>query len=138
MRIFIVALVASLFLAAGSAAQEKKLKITPVKPMSGASGAENYKAYCASCHGLTGKGDGPAIAALKAPPKDLGLLASAHKGKYPADYVLAVLNGKASVAAHGSQEMPVWGPVFMSFEKESEMRLRLNTLVDHIGTLQKK
>lgn len=138
MRFLIAALVASLFFAAGAAGQEKKLKVTPVKPMRGVSGADNFKAYCASCHGLQGKGDGPAVVALKAPPRDLALLTASHKGKYPADYVLAVLNGKASVAAHGSTAMPIWGPVFQSFESEAETRLRLNNLVEFIGTLQKK
>ena len=29
-----------------------------------------YKTYCASCHGETGKGDGPAAGVLKPPPRD--------------------------------------------------------------------
>jgi mono/diheme cytochrome c family protein len=29
-----------------------------------------YKVYCASCHGDSGKGDGPAAGVLKPPPRD--------------------------------------------------------------------
>ena len=34
-------------------------------------GAEVYQAYCASCHGETGRGDGPASGSLVPPPKNL-------------------------------------------------------------------
>ena len=33
-------------------------------------GGEIYKVNCVPCHGLTGKGDGPAAGALKPPPRD--------------------------------------------------------------------
>jgi high-affinity iron transporter len=36
-----------------------------------AQGARIYQAECASCHGATGRGDGPAAAALQPPPADL-------------------------------------------------------------------
>lgn len=34
-------------------------------------GKEKYAVYCASCHGITGEGDGPAAAALAVKPTDL-------------------------------------------------------------------
>src|SRR5262245_23135143 len=34
-------------------------------------GAEVYQTYCASCHGETGKGDGPASASLVPPTRNL-------------------------------------------------------------------
>ena len=37
-------------------------------------GEQLFKAYCASCHGRTGKGDGPFVQALKTPPADLHCL----------------------------------------------------------------
>ena len=53
------------------------------------SGAENYKAYCAACHGVSGKGDGPAAPALKIPPTDLTRLTANAGGKYPMMHVRA-------------------------------------------------
>ena len=38
------------------------------------SGKEMYLKYCASCHGLTGKGDGPVSRDLKVKVPDLTLL----------------------------------------------------------------
>ena len=34
-------------------------------------GEEFFQTYCASCHGETGRGDGPASGSLAPPPKDL-------------------------------------------------------------------
>jgi hypothetical protein len=45
---------------------------------------------------------------MKTPPPDLTALFSRHKGKYPAGYVGAVLKFGRSMAAHGSEDMPVW------------------------------
>jgi mono/diheme cytochrome c family protein len=39
--------------------------------MASADGGRLYQANCASCHGRSGKGDGPSSKALKPKPKDL-------------------------------------------------------------------
>lgn len=49
----------------------KEIRHVPVKAGSPASGPEMYTAYCAVCHGIDGKGKGPAAEALKVPPTDL-------------------------------------------------------------------
>jgi putative copper resistance protein D len=43
----------------------------PYHAVSVASGAALYRAHCATCHGPTGRGDGPAGAGLPRPPADL-------------------------------------------------------------------
>jgi mono/diheme cytochrome c family protein len=125
-----------------SAAQEQKTEIkhATASPTSAASGKEMFKAYCASCHGEDAKGDGPAAAALKQPPADLTALAKTNGGKYPALKVTSVLRGQATLAAHGSQEMPVWGTVFwkMSGGHEAEVQQRIANLNRYIESLQEK
>lgn len=74
-----------------------------------ASGKETFLKYCASCHGEGGKGDGPASIAVKDPMPDLTTLSRRHEGKYPAGYVSAVGKFGRNMAAHGSEDMPVWG-----------------------------
>src|SRR5215467_11809422 len=83
------------------AAQESKPKVehVPARATSAASGKEMFKAYCASCHGESGKGDGPAAAALKAKPSDLSALAKSNGGKFPADRVQSILHGQATLSA---------------------------------------
>ena len=120
--------------------QEKQIKRAPAPITSPASGKEMFVSYCASCHGMDGKGDGPAATALKNPPADLTTLAKRNGGKYPEAKVSSILSGKASVAAHGTQEMPVWGPVFwrMSQGHAVEVQQRIVNLNDYIKSLQAK
>ena len=98
-----------------------------------------YKEYCAVCHGKTGKGDGPAVAALKVPPSDLTMLAMKNGGKFPADHVTAVLHMGVAEAAHGSEEMPIWGPLFGSIGggvASPVVKLRIANLTDYIKSIQ--
>jgi mono/diheme cytochrome c family protein len=79
-------------------------------------GRRDYLRYCASCHGKGGKGDGPALPALRVAPTDLTKL-SQRQGGFDKGAILAAIDGRREVAAHGSREMPVWGAIF-----ESELR----------------
>ena len=125
-----------------SFAQEAKttVKREPAPMTSPASGKEMFNSYCASCHGKSGKGDGPAASALKQPPADLTMLAKRNGGKYPSDLVTTVLRGQAKLTAHGDQDMPVWGPVFwhMSQGKEEQVTLRIANLNRYVESLQQK
>jgi hypothetical protein len=71
-----------------------------------------FRQYCAACHGVDAKGYGPARAALKIPAADLTTLAKRHGGKFPYEYVTGVLRFGPGKRAHGSADMPTWGPVF--------------------------
>jgi mono/diheme cytochrome c family protein len=104
------------------------------------SGVEMFKSYCAVCHGSDAKGNGPAAAALKTPPSDLTLLAQKNGGKYPSAHVAAVLRGQATMPSHGSEEMPIWGPLFSSISQghEGPVQQRTANLVAYIETLQAK
>jgi len=116
------------------------VKHAPVPPTSAASGKQMFQAYCASCHGATGRGDGPAAAALKSSPADLTALRQKNGGKFPADRVTSILRGQSTVTAHGNRDMPVWGPVFwhMSQGHESEVQQRIANLTRYIESLQAK
>ncbi|HEU4635862.1 MAG TPA: c-type cytochrome [Edaphobacter sp.] len=131
----------SLFLAPSSA-MSQKIKTVPAKPTSAGSGEEMYNSYCASCHGKDGKGDGPAAPALKDPVPDLTTLAQRNGGKFPQQHVAAVIRfGAEAHAAHGSPDMPIWGPIFGGMHQSSaspEVQLRINNLSHYLETLQVK
>jgi mono/diheme cytochrome c family protein len=124
----------------GGSQQQPELKHVPVPTTSPASGKEMFKAYCASCHGESGKGDGPAAAALKTAPADLTTLSKNNGGKFPTNRVVSILRGQATVTAHGNNAMPVWGPIFwhMSQGHESEVQQRIANLTHYIESLQQK
>jgi len=116
------------------------IKHVPVQATSPSSGQEMYKTYCAVCHGTDGKGNGPAAAALKAAPTDLTTLSKKNGGKFPDMKVSATIRGEGNLAAHGTQEMPIWGSLFwgMSHGHESEVQQRVANLTKYIESLQAK
>jgi mono/diheme cytochrome c family protein len=123
----------------GQEKSEKKVEKRPAPYTSMASGQEMYTKYCASCHGKDGTGNGPAAGAMKTAPTDLTTLAQKNHGEFPYAHVQQAIRGDADVAAHGSKDMPVWGPIFWSMEKESAaVQLRVKNLNDYIKSLQKK
>jgi mono/diheme cytochrome c family protein len=120
--------------------QDKTVKKAPIEPTSPASGEEMFKAYCAVCHGKDGKGTGPAASELKQKPADLTTLAKRHDGKFPDDYVRTVLRFGVKAPAHGSSDMPTWGPLFstVSGSDKALVDLRIANLMGYLKSLQAK
>jgi len=119
----------------------KKIEKVPVKYTSPASGQQMFESYCASCHGKDAKGSGPAASAMKTPVPDLTQLAKNNKGEFPSAHVYQVIKGDSAVPAHGSKDMPVWGPVLSHLSASStqmEGEQRLHNLTNYIGKLQQK
>jgi mono/diheme cytochrome c family protein len=116
------------------------VKHVPITNAPSNSGKAMFDSYCAVCHGKDGKGAGPAASAMKTPPTDLTLLAQKNGGKYPGQHVAAVIKGQASTPSHGSQDMPVWGPLFSSISQghDAQVQQRVANLVTYIEGLQAK
>ncbi len=93
-----------------------------------------YLNYCASCHGVSGKGDGSVAKVLTQKPADLTALAAANGGIFPATRVTETIDGRRDVAAHGPRDMPVWGRA-MRFAPVM-LRARIRAIVNYIATLQ--
>lgn len=117
--------------------QEKKMEKAPITHSNPASGHEMYTDYCAACHGAGGKGDGPAVEFLKAPPTDLTTLASRNDGKFPADHFAAVLRFGTEAHPHGTSDMPIWGPLFTKQGKDI-VELRIANLTSYVESIQQK
>ncbi len=122
------------------AAQQTKMEKTPLKNTSPASGKQMYQEYCAVCHGVDGKGNGPAASALKVVTPDLTTLAKYNGGKFPDAHVASVLRSGTTLAAHGSSDMPIWGPLFRSMNKQDDavVAQRITNLTHYLETLQQK
>jgi len=141
MQLRVTLLCALLIMLCGvSVAQEPRVINIPARHTSASSGKQMFEAYCAACHGKEGKGNGPVAAALKVPPADLTVLVRQNNGKFPSIQVAKAITGEAGISAHGSKEMPIWGPVFMSIshQHESEVHLRVANLTEYIKSLQQK
>jgi mono/diheme cytochrome c family protein len=100
-------------------------------------GPDLFRAYCASCHGLDAKGAGPVAPSLKAKVPDLTLLESNNRGQIPTVRVRQIIMGDEVMAAHGSREMPIWGPIFHQVEGDMDWgNVRLENLVKYLESIQ--
>lgn len=123
----------------GSSQQKPTIEHVPPQETDPTSGPEMYRAYCAVCHGLDGKGDGPAAPALRRMPSDLTILAKKNGGEFPVFRVSNIITGDAAVQAHGSREMPMWGDVFRDIQRnDAIVKLRVHNLIQYLISLQQK
>lgn len=102
-------------------------------------GARIFRNYCASCHGVNGSGDGPVAPALKTKVPQLPTLARRNRGTFPTARVRRIIAGDENHAAHGSREMPVWGPVFHQIENDQDLGyVRLQNVTEYLISIQQK
>ena len=101
-------------------------------------GKMNYESNCAACHGQNGKGDGPVSVELRTKPSDLTLIAKRNGGVFPADVLYRIIDGRRTIRAHGTYEMPVWGFVFQRSDPEDVARNRILTIIAYLKSIQLK
>ena len=99
-------------------------------------GRDMFGRYCASCHGLTGKGDGPLATTLKKPPADLTQISKKSNGIFPHAKVRQFIDGERAVRAHGSREMPIWGKEFRRNNPDPTVRLQMLAFTSFIESIQ--
>ena len=92
------------------------LAVAPLAAQAGGDAAKGkvlFETNCASCHGTSGKGDGPVGAALQPPPRNFTVADfkfDANKDGKPGedeDLLLVITNGAAAYG--GSPLMAPWG-----------------------------
>jgi Cytochrome c len=115
-----------------------KIKQTEVRYISPVSGRQMYESYCASCHGVDGRGDANAAAALPQPITDLTLLSIRNGGKFPVDAVYYLVTDKDSYHDHAGDGMPVWGTAFKSLQPSYPLLvgLRAYNLIEYLKAMQ--
>jgi len=103
---------------------------------------------CAVCHGVGGKGNGPAVSALEHTVPDLTIIAASNDGVYPHERIKNVIFGRHRDVARGSSGMPYWGEHFMylppgrsginNVPNRSYAWERTHTLSSYVESLQVK
>lgn len=106
-------------------------------------GAEDFADYCASCHGLSGKGDGEIAASLPKRPANLTTLRARAGGTFPTTKVMAKIWGYTETVGEAGT-MPNFGPLLDSETVPYDggdgimtpTPIRLVQIAEHLKTLQ--
>jgi mono/diheme cytochrome c family protein len=133
----LAAVVVALALGSGVASAQTKVERAPIKPTAASNATQMFDTYCAVCHGKEAKGNGPAAKSLTKAPADLTKLAANNKGVYPEVHVKRFIEGADEVPAHGTRDMPMWGDLFNSLDRNTA-QIRVQALSDYIKGLQVK
>ena len=119
-----------------------KVKPVAIDDVNPSDGRGMYANYCAGCHGVAGKGDGPAAPVFKRQPTDLTFLATNNGGKFPTTSVRYTLKFGPNAPAHGKIQMPIWNNIFREMDwhslDDSIPQIRINVLTEYLKTLQAK
>lgn len=91
------------------------------------------------------QGDGEFAGVLAIKPSDLTTLSRRNDGTFPYLQVFQTVDGRATIRAHGTPIMPIWGDYFRRqvgesagpFGSELIARARIVALVDYVESLQK-
>ena len=133
-RHVLIALV-GLTLTAGAAGAQTKIEKAPIPQTKAGDAAVMFQTYCAVCHGKEGRGDGPAAKALAKTPADLTSLAARNNGTFPETRVRRYIEGVDDVAAHGTRDMPMWGDLFRSLNRDTA-QIRVQALAEYLKAMQ--
>jgi len=104
--------------------------------ISSVAGADTFREYCAVCHGIGGRGNGPAASALKVPPPDLTMLQKRNENRFPEDQIRSILLGQRPLPSHGTADMPMWGSIFRDLEDKQVTTMRIGNLLKYIRAFQ--
>jgi mono/diheme cytochrome c family protein len=129
---FRVPVLATLLLSAGAGNAQGLEEMT---------GAQLYQRFCSACHGAGGHGDGPVAGSFRTLIPDLTRISQRSGGRFPGDRILAIVDGRADIAAHGSRAMPVWGYGFAAVLDEAggnpaASQVLVNRLVEYLASIQ--
>jgi mono/diheme cytochrome c family protein len=114
------------------------------RPKAGGPGAVLYLSYCESCHGVEGRGDGPAAASLRTPPADLTQLWARYGTPLDRERLAGYIDGRMLFSVHGSREMPIWGDEFFEGAPpetpglEDAKRRLIDVLVEYLERFQSR
>ena len=139
-RNFLITASVGLAVAGIGFANQSNKTVIPATRTASNNGQQMFTSYCAPCHGVDGKGRGPAGSAMNPKPTDLTQLTRKNHGKYPDTHVVSILEFGTEVSAHGSAKMPVWGPILGTMNRANlqDKQLRISNLARYLETIQQQ
>ena len=119
------------------AAQNPRPEIPKRQDFNAVEGRALYDTYCAVCHGDDAKGRGPMARVLKTVPPDLTHIWMRQGGKFSLERVEKIISGETELGAHGTSEMPLWGPIFSQGVWDQDLgKIRIHNLAKYLEQIQ--
>jgi mono/diheme cytochrome c family protein len=109
-------------------------------------GKDQYNARCAPCHGVSGKGNGPAAKQLQTKLPDLTTYAKRNGGAFPTELAWQKIDGRPTSWSE-ERGMPVWGRDFRheamqntnaTKKPETYVAAEIYAIVEHLRSMQVK
>lgn len=82
---------------------------TPAQAEEDIVGSDEYLRSCAGCHGVGGRANGRVAEFLTIEVPDLTKITTRNDGQFPLNRLVAIIDGRADVRAHGGRPMPISG-----------------------------
>lgn len=106
-------------------------------------GYATYQENCSRYHGVDGRGDGPDADKTRVPTADLTRIAARRGGVFPEAEIVAIIDGRRVVRAHGQSGMPVWGKAFApdvsgGAPSEVVVKDKIYLLVEYLKAIQRQ
>jgi mono/diheme cytochrome c family protein len=136
-----LAIALSLLFVVGIASSRAATETPDPVPKVEYAGISLFKTYCSTCHGVAAKGDGPMADQLRFHPPDLTQLSKRHGGRFPADDVFRMIDGRKPLKGHGGGDMPVWGDTFKNSREgydDESVKAKITALVEYLEGIQER
>jgi len=91
----------------------------------------------ASCHSVEGQGDGTFSRSLTVKPTDYTQLQKKNQRVFPLEKVIASIDGKTIIAAHGESKVPVRGEIFEKAAPAGASTAKVKAIVEYLPTIQR-
>ena len=62
----------------------------------------------------------------------------AHNGVFPVSRAYAIIDGRQTVSAHGTRDMPIWGFLYAAIDPDPIVRIRILSIIDYLNRIQQR
>jgi mono/diheme cytochrome c family protein len=127
-------------LSAGSTRPAAAQEPTKADALAAGRGAVVFQRFCAACHGASADGKGVLAGELRTKVPDLRQLQKNNGGTFPFTKVVKAIDGRQTIRAHGSPDMPAWGDALKDTEGRAAPTVEeaVSNLTHYLWTLQTK
>jgi mono/diheme cytochrome c family protein len=112
----------------------------PKDPEPEGNGALLYRVHCQSCHGETGQGPEAGTRFMLTRPPDLTTIATRNRGRFPAEEIERIIDGRHRPPGNEDSSMPCWGLAFqqpgLDTDQQDEVDDRIRDLVSYLRSIQ--